>query len=89
MRPQPQASYNPTWWELATRRSVVRRGIAYAVVVGTVLITINHGDAVLRGDFTLRLLVKMVLTPMVPYLVSTFSSVGAMRRTSVNHRNES
>jgi hypothetical protein len=82
MRPQPQSSFNDTWWELATQWSVVRRGIAYAVVVGAILIAINHGDSVLQGDLTFGHLVKMALTVIVPYLVSTFSSVGALRKTS-------
>lgn len=51
----------------------------YAVVVGTVLITINHADAILRGDITTGRLLKMGLTVMVPYIVSTLSSVGALR----------
>ncbi len=58
----------------------MRRGIAYAIIVGTVLIAINHGDAILRGDLTPERLAKMALTTLVPYLVSTFSSVGAMRK---------
>jgi hypothetical protein len=29
---------------------VVRRALGYGVVVGVVLIAINHGDAQLRGD---------------------------------------
>jgi len=71
---------NDTWWKLATQLSVVRRGIAYAIIVGTVLITINHGDAIVKGDISSTRLLKMVLTAVVPYLVSTFSSVGAMRK---------
>lgn len=51
----------------------------YAVVVGTILITINHADAILRGDVTTDRLLKMGLTVMVPYIVSTLSSVGALR----------
>lgn len=89
MQLQSQTSSNKTWWELATQWSVVRRGLAYAVCVGFVLIAINHGDDCLRGDFTLRRIVKMGLTVMVPYLVSTFSSVGALRRASGSHGNDS
>lgn len=66
------------WLEVAARPDVVRRGLAYAVVVGTVLIAINHGDAIMRGELDARRLVKMGLTVVVPYLVSTFSSVGAL-----------
>lgn len=64
---------------LALSPAVVRRAIGYAVVVGTVLIAINHGD-VLIGDGHLdgvRLL-RMGLTVLVPYAVSTLSSVQAL-----------
>jgi hypothetical protein len=58
---------------------VVRRALGYAVVVGAILIGINHGDAILRGDMDLVRLLKMGLTVIVPYTVSTLSSVQAMR----------
>ena len=38
------------WLQLATSASVVRRALAYAVVVGLILIGINHGEALLRGE---------------------------------------
>lgn len=75
----PAQTPMPGWFALAARPSVVRRGLMYAVIVGTVLITINHGDAILRGDVGTGRLLKMGLTVMVPYIVSTLSSVGALR----------
>jgi hypothetical protein len=68
------------WLELARGWPVVRRGLFYALVVGAILIAINHGDALLRGEVAEGRLLKMVLTVAVPYLVSTFSSVAAMRQ---------
>ena len=58
---------------------VVRRALAFAVVVGAVLIGINHGDAILAGDVDAARLFKMGLTVIVPYVVSTWSSVLAER----------
>ena len=72
----------PTWLALATEPRVVRRALRYAVIVGAILITINHGDAILRGDLPAGRLVRMLLTVMVPYVVSTLSSVEAMRAAS-------
>jgi hypothetical protein len=66
------------WLRLAASAPVRRRALRYAVVVGAILITINHGDAILRGDLPPGRLLRMGLTMLVPYLVSTFSSVGAM-----------
>jgi hypothetical protein len=66
------------WLQLAFERHTVARGVAYAVVVGGILILINHFDLITGdGQFTTARLVKMGLTIVVPYLVSTFSSVGA------------
>jgi hypothetical protein len=65
------------WLAVARERGVVVRACKYAVLVGAVLITINHGDALLAGELDLRRLLKMGLTVMVPYVVSTLSSVGA------------
>jgi hypothetical protein len=64
---------------LACSPSVVRRGLLYAVVVGSLLIAINHGDAILAGDLSSGRLLKMGLTVLVPYSVSTLSSVAALR----------
>lgn len=69
------------WLKLACDRRVVRRGLGYAVVVGAVLIAINHGGAIMRGDFTRGRVAEMLLTIAVPYVVSTASSVGAMRES--------
>jgi len=49
------------------------------MVVGAVLIAINHGDALLRGEVSAERWWKMGLTVLVPYTVSTLSSVGALR----------
>ena len=63
---------------------MVKRALKYAVVVGAILITINHGDAILRGDLPAARLFRMGLTVLVPYVVSTLSSVGAMREIGNN-----
>lgn len=60
---------------IALSRPVVRRALRYAVIVGVLLIAINHGGAILHGDVTTARLLRMALTAMVPYVVSTLSSV--------------
>ena len=65
-------------FQLAFQPSVVRRALKYAVVVGFILIAINHSDAILSGHVPRGILLKMLLTMMVPYAVSTLSSVGAL-----------
>ena len=70
---------DPSWFRMAMRGSVVRRALCYAVVVGAILIAINHGDAILAGSVDGQRVAKMLLTLLVPYCVSTLSSVGALR----------
>jgi hypothetical protein len=67
------------WARLALSGSVVWRALKYAIVVGAILIGINHWDALLAGDVSGGRLAKMALTVCVPYVVSTLSSVGALR----------
>ncbi|KLU06900.1 putative transmembrane protein [Rhodopirellula islandica] len=66
------------WLRLAFARSIVCRGLVYSVVVGTVLTAINHGDSLLNGQVGSRHLFKIGLTYVVPYVVSTLSSVAAL-----------
>lgn len=67
------------WISLATRWSTVRRALMYSLIVGVILVVINHSDAFSSGDIPIHRIVRMSLTFFVPYLVSTFSSVGAFR----------
>jgi len=67
------------WFRLAVQPNVVKRALKFAFVVGMVLISINHGYAILHGQVTQGRILQMCLTVLVPYTVSTLSSVGAMR----------
>lgn len=74
------------WLRLAIQPTVVRRALKFACVVGCVLISINHGPAILRGEVTSERVLQMCLTVLVPYTVSTLSSVGAMREMARRQR---
>ena len=76
------------WLGLAFQRSVVRRSVAYAIAVGAILILINHGEAILQGEVGTNRAIKMGLTVFVPYVVSTLSSVGAMRKCQEQHHGD-
>jgi len=76
---QPSRAQRPSFWRVATEPAIVRRALGYAVGVGAILIAINHGDALLRGDIDGLRAFKMALTVCVPYAVSTLSSVAALR----------
>ena len=64
---------------MACRRDVVARATRTALAVGAILIAINQGDVLLAGTLTAGTVFKLILTPAVPYLVSTYSSVAALR----------
>jgi hypothetical protein len=67
------------WLRLARDPAVVRRALRTMAIVGAILIAINHGDALLRGDVDGMRMFRIFLTLFVPYAVSTTSSVAALR----------
>lgn len=75
----------PDWLQLCLSRPVRRRAVGVALVVGGILIAINHGDAILRGQIDQDQAVKMILTVCVPYLVSTYSSVSTVLQMRAQH----
>lgn len=74
-----------TWLRLAGHPGTVRRAFFTAVIVGSVLVGINHGPALLAGDFSRGRLVQMVMTYFVPYIVSTVSSVSTRRELAAKN----
>ena len=66
------------WLRIASRRPIVLRALKYGLVVGSILIAINHGPALSGGNVDATRLLQMILTMVVPYCVSTASSVGAL-----------
>lgn len=73
-----QSVHESVGW-LATRRSVCLRAAKIAMVVGIILAGINHGDKAIGGTLSFMDAWKIGLTFLVPYCVSTFSSVLAIR----------
>jgi len=55
------------------------RALRVAAVVGIVLFAINQLDVVLRGELTLLVAAKILLTFAVPYTVSTYSALQVNR----------
>ena len=67
------------WLTAALRPEVVRRSRRVALLVGTILVVINYTDVLLAGRITLHDGIKMLLTYLVPYCVSTYASVSIIR----------
>jgi len=62
-----------------TYAAVLRRALGIAGVVGTILFAINQLDVVLSGQVTPLVVMKIGLTYLVPFSVSTYSSLAASR----------
>jgi len=63
---------------LCFTKGIAKRASITALIVGAILIAINHGDALLKGQLDNDRLFKIVLTLFVPYIVSTVSSVSTI-----------
>lgn len=59
----------------AVHRPLLRNAVATALVVGTILTTINQGNVLLDGRFPAELWWKIPLTYSVPYMVSTWAAL--------------
>ena len=76
-----EESADPGFLAIARRPSVVKRAVRVAVVVGLVLAVINHGNMLISGQISWEILCKIFVTFCVPYCVSTYSSVLAVRES--------
>ena len=66
------------WLTLCFTKPVMKRAFWTALIVGTILILINHGNAILKGEVDLTRIFQICLTVIVPYIVSTVSSVSTL-----------
>lgn len=57
----------------------LQRAAIVALVVGSCLTLINQGDVMFQSRFTSALLWKIPLSYVVPFLVSTYSTLAAAR----------
>lgn len=55
---------------------MLARATRVALVVGTILVAINQGEALLRGPLRVGLMARIALTFAVPFLVSMYSMLG-------------
>ncbi|MEE9214331.1 MAG: nitrate/nitrite transporter NrtS [Thermodesulfobacteriota bacterium] len=56
------------------RKDTILRAIKFALIVGPVLILINHYDSLIVLNFSLKFYLKSILTFFVPFSVSAISS---------------
>jgi len=69
------------WFRLAFCRSLFFYSLKMSLIVGTILMMVNYGDTFWsRGYLLTSELIKGLLNYLVPYSVSTCSSVAAYKR---------
>lgn len=90
--PTPQSTQGPSAGDSNTRRNQGRavlflqcalqretatRAAGVALVITPILTVVNHWNEIVAGEIGQRFIVQVVLTFLVPYSVSTFSSARA------------
>jgi hypothetical protein len=63
--------------------ALARRSSLVALIVGSILTGINHGDVLVSGSWTPALAWKVPLTYLVPFLVATW---GALTNSRIPRR---
>lgn len=67
------------WWCALCHRPLLGRSLALALVVGTVLAAINHGDVLVSGQWSAAVARKVALTYCVPFAVAVWSALANSR----------
>ncbi len=70
------------WLRITMSKDIFNRSLKVGLVVGTILTLINFGDQLLQGVITPAMLWKIPMTYCVPFCVSTYASVTAVRKDS-------
>ncbi len=70
----------PSFLSLCCQSDIMVRSMKTSLLVGTILAAINHGDKFMSGEIDSSSLLRIALTYLVPYGVSTFAAVQTLRR---------
>ncbi|CAN1562330.1 hypothetical protein MCETHM1_02712 [Flavobacteriaceae bacterium] len=65
----------------------IKNALVLAVIVGTILNTINSYDVIWEGNFTSRNVIKIILTYITPFCVSLYSSTKATKHYHKMNKN--
>lgn len=66
-------------FEIVFSKYVVFTAFKIALIVGTILAFINHGQSIFTNTLTLEQGIKILVTYLVPYSVSSYSSFKSIR----------
>ena len=68
----------PNFFQLAFSDGTPKEALMTALVVGTILTSINHGDVIIKGESINY--IKILLTYCVPFCVTTWGAVHGKRK---------
>jgi hypothetical protein len=88
MQPEPIPSLREDWrtrLRLICNPPVIHKALLAAGIVGTLLVGLNQGDLLLAGQVTKRVVVKSLLTPIIPFCVTM---LGAWLNSGAVHAEE-
>ncbi|WP_159653089.1 nitrate/nitrite transporter NrtS [Vibrio atypicus] len=69
--------YLAQFFKTAAEPAILKRSIKVSMIVGTILMFINHGDKLLGSGLDSTVIIKILMTYCVPFCVSTQASVSA------------
>jgi len=69
-----QSPWRPRLALLCTRQ-VIGRALLAAVLVGSLLVSVHQGDAIFTGQITGRIVLKALLTPLIPFCVTLLGAL--------------
>lgn len=78
--PAARARHLRTVLAYCVERDTLARSTRTALVVGTILALINHGQQLLAGHFAMDWVVPMAITYLVPFSVATYGQVQGKRQ---------
>ena len=64
---------------IALREDIRIRALKVSLGVGSILALINHGNSFFNGELELLNFFQIIATFLAPYLVSTYSSINAIK----------
>ena len=70
---------NASFIDLATTAQVIKTAFRISLIVGSILALINHGEGIVNLSLSTNNIIKILLTYLVPYGVSTYSGVKALQ----------
>ena len=64
--------------KMGLRRDIILRSLKVSLVVGTILVIINKSGIILQGNLDFFSVIQILLTYLVPFLVSEYSSISML-----------